>query len=187
MTRKAGETKDQILSGLHHVTDSPTDGGILEFIVVRPSVGARELRARAYLSRESGVDGDRWPTSRWLTLPDGRPDPRVQVSLMNARILRLVSGGVERISLAGDNLIVDLDLSERNIAPGQRLAVGEAVLEASDVAHTGCRKFMERYGREAVKLVNSAEGKRLHLRGLYASVIEAGVVRVGDPVRKVRS
>ncbi len=179
-------TKDQILSGLHHVADSPSDGGALEFIVVRPVVGERELRERAYLSTERGVEGDRWLTSRWLTLPDGRPDPRVQVSLMNARILGLISDGAERISLAGDNLIVDLDLSERNLAAGQRLVVGEVVVEVSDVAHTGCRKFMTRYGRDAVNFVNSVEGRRLNLRGLYAKVIEPGVVRVGDAVRKVR-
>lgn len=180
-------TKDQILSGLHHVGDSPTDGGRLEFIVVRPVAGGRELRERAYLSAESGVDGDRWTTSRWLTLPDGSPDPRVQVSLMNARILRLISDGAERISLAGDNLIMDLDLSEHNLAPGQRLVVGEVVVEVSDVAHTGCRKFMARYGRDAVKFVNSVEGRRLNLRGLYAKVIEPGVVCVGDAVWKVRA
>lgn len=180
-------TTDQIVSGLPQVKDSPADGGKVEFIVVRPSEGVRELRESVYVSSESGVEGDKWKTSRGHDTPDAGPDPRVQVTLMNARILRLISGGEERMPLAGDNLVVDLDLSESNIPPGQRLSVGEVVVEVTDVPHNGCGSFLERYGRDAVKFVNSPEGKRMHLRGLHAKVVRAGVVRVGDEVRKVSS
>lgn len=180
-------TTEQLASGLPHVLESPAEAGRLEFIVVRPAKGEREFRGEVYVSPDGGVEGDRWRSSPDSETPDGTPDPRTQVSLMNARLLRLIAGGVELMSLAGDNLIVDFDLSDGNLAPGQRLAVGGAVVEVSDVAHNGCGSFMARYGRDVVRFVNSPEGKRLHLRGLYARVVEAGVVRVGDAVRKVAS
>jgi MOSC domain-containing protein YiiM len=78
-----------------------------------------------------------------------------------------------------------MDLSDENLPPGSRLALGTAVLEVSDVPHTGCRKFAERYGTDATKFVNSSEGKRLHLRGINTRVVQAGTVRVGDVARKL--
>lgn len=181
-------TTDQISSGLDDVLAAPVDQGKLEFILIRPTAGERAFRPKVYLSPKGGVEGDRWLNSCWLKLADGQPDPRVQVSLMNARLLRLISGGDEnQICLAGDNLIVDLNLSEDNICPGQRLSVSEAVLEITDVAHNGCGKFLSRYGRDAVKFINSAEGKRLHLRGIFAKVISPGTVCVGDRVCKVQA
>ena len=178
---------EQIVGGMPHVTASPADGGRLELIIVRPAEGERVLPESVRVSPEHGVEGDKWVRSRGHDTPDGGPDPRTQVTLMNARILRLISGEEGRMPLAGDNLIVDLDLSDENIAPGQRLSVGEAVLEVTEVPHNGCGAFLDRYGKDAVKFVNSPEGKRLHLRGLHAKVITAGTVSVGDEVRKVPS
>jgi MOSC domain-containing protein YiiM len=103
---------------------------------------------------------------------------------MNARILRLIAGQEEAICLAGDNLIVDLDLSEDNLPTGSRLAIGDVVLEISDVSHTGCAKFSSRYGQEARQFVNSPRGKQLHLRGRYAKIVAGGTIHVGDVVRK---
>ncbi len=168
---------EQIEAGLSDVLASPQDRGKLEAIVVRPEQNQREYREAVYLSPEGGVEGDRWSTSE--------ADPRAQVSLMNARVLRLIAGEEERMSLAGDNLIVDLDLSETNIQPGQKLAVGEALIEVTDLAHTGCGKFSERFGPDAVRYINAAERRCFHLRGLYARVLKAGTVRVGDVIQKV--
>lgn len=178
---------EQIVAGMPRVEESPTDGGRLELIIVRPAEGERVLPESAHVSPERGVEGDKWVRSRGRETPDGSPDPRTQVTLMNARILRLISGDEGRMPLAGDNLIVDLDLSDENMPPGQRLAVGEVVLEVTEVPHNGCGAFLDRYGKDAVKFVNSPEGKRLHLRGLHAKVVMAGTVRVGDEVRKVSS
>ena len=50
--------------------------------------------------------------------------------------------------------------------------------------HKGCRKFAARFGVDATRFVNSREGLRLHLRGIYARIVERGVVAVGDPVEK---
>jgi MOSC domain-containing protein YiiM len=175
-------------AGLDDVLASPREEGRIEAIVVRPAEDERQLRQAAQLTPEGGVEGDRWATeSGGLRLPDGRPDPRAQVSLMNVRILRLIAGQEARMELAGDNLIVDLDLSEENMAVGERLRAGEALLEVTDVPHTGCGKFAQRFGPDATRFINASARADLHLRGRYARVIEAGKVRVGDLVQKVRA
>jgi hypothetical protein len=162
---------EQIEAGMFDVSISPRDGGQLEAIVIRPESNKRELREAAYLSPEGGAEGDRWGTSKGK---DGEPDPRAQISLMNARLLRMIAQDDERMPLAGDNLPV-----------GQRLAVGETVLEVTDLPHTGCSKFVERFGPDAVRYINAAERRSLRLRGLYARVLTAGTVRVGDIVSKL--
>ena len=173
---------EQIKAGLAKVLASPQDDGRLEAIVVRPELNERKSYERVHLSPEGGVEGDRWASTK---AQGGQPDPRAQVSLMNARLLKLIARDDERMALAGDNLIVDFDLSEANAPIGQKLAVGEALLEVTDLAHTGCDKFAERYGPDAVRFINAAEQKPLRLRGLYARVLKAGTVQVGDIVQKV--
>ncbi len=105
---------------------------------------------------------------------------------MNSRVAALVAQDQARWALAGDQLFVDLDLSEANLPPGTRLAIGTAVLEVAEQPHTGCRKFVDRFGQDAMKFVNSAEGRALHLRGLYAKVVTAGTIRVRDRVSVLR-
>jgi MOSC domain-containing protein YiiM len=175
-------TIEQIEAGMADVLSSPQDRGKLEAIVVRPEQNQRELPESVYLSPEGGVEGDRWAT---MKDQDGRPNFEAQISLANARLLRLIAGDEERLALAGDNLIVDLDLSESNIAAGQRLAIGEALLEVTDLPHTGCGKFAQRFGTDALRYINAAERRSLRLRGLYAYVLRAGTIRVGDVIHKV--
>ena len=170
-------TAEQIEAGMSNVLAAPHDRGKLEAIVIRPTQDQRELRESVYLSPEGGVEGDRWVSSKG--------DPRAQVSLMNARLLRWIAQGDERMPLAGDNLVVDLDLSEANLPAGQKLAVGEALIEVTDLAHTGCSKFAERFGPDAVRYINAAERRSLRLRGVYARVVKAGAVQIGDIVQKV--
>jgi MOSC domain-containing protein YiiM len=149
-------------------------------IVVRPATDARERRDAARLSPEAGVAGDRWA---------GDDEPvEQQVSLMNVRLLRLLAGGDEgRMAEAGDNLVVDLDLSEENLPAGTRLRAGDVLIEVTDAPHTGCGKFAARFGPDAARFVNAAQRRGMHLRGRYARVIEAGMVRVGDEAWKIGS
>jgi MOSC domain-containing protein YiiM len=164
-----------------HILDlvraSPKDTGALKLIVLRLPGEQRQTPAHAVLSLEHGVEGDRWHLK-----PDA--NPMSQVSVMNARFLEAIAGDAGRMNLAGDNLIVDLDLHESNLPNGTRLLVGPAVIEVTDLPHTGCKKFHGRYGKEALVLVNSPEGRALRLRGLYARVIRGGEIHVGDAVGK---
>jgi MOSC domain-containing protein YiiM len=164
---------------------SPKELGTLSAIVIRPETDARVSLQQCELSPEGGVHGDNWAKGCWMSLPDGRPHPDVQVTLVNARTIALIAQGEERWPLAGDNLFVDLDLSEDNLPPGTRLTVGSALLEITAVPHKGCRKFAARYGVDATRFVNSRDGLRLHLRGIYARIVERGVVAVGDTVAKL--
>jgi MOSC domain len=174
----------KLSAALPEVVASPRDAGRLEAIVVRPAANDRHSLTSATLSPELGIDGDRWATDSFYRLENGQPDPRNQVSLMNARLLRLIAGHEEAICLAGDNLIVDLDLSEANLPAGSRLAIGSVVLELTDLPHTGCTKFSSRYGQEACLFVNSPQGKQLHLRGRYAQIVAGGTISIDDTVSK---
>ena len=108
-------------------------------------------------------------------------------NIMNARVIELLAGDRERWQLAGDQIYLDLDLSEENLPPGTQLTIGEAIIEVTAVPHTGCKKFAQRFGIEAMKFVNSPEGKQLHLRGINAKVVKPGRIRIGDIARKVDS
>jgi MOSC domain len=102
--------------------------------------------------------------------------------VMNARAAELVAGGTDRMPLAGDQIYVDLDLSVGNLPAGSLLAIGQAVLQVSDAPHLGCAKFVDRFGAEAMRFVNSRLGRQLRLRGMNAQVVQPGLVRPGDAV-----
>ena len=175
---------EAVEAGLDAVRAAPADEGRVELIVRRPEVDAREVVEEATLDLEDGLVGDNWHVKP--SLKTGAPNPEAQLTVMNARVTALVAGeDRERWALAGDQLYVDLDLSYRNLPPGTRLRVGEAVIEVTEEPHRGCGKFSSRFGVEALKFVNSAVGRELNLRGINTRIVTGGVVRTGDPVLKV--
>ena len=185
MTAEGHLSEAELATGLPHVRQSPADGGTVVQIVVRPDRDLRELPPSCTVTPEAGIPADRWSRHCTHQLPDGRLNPETQLTLMNTRCLALLAGSRDRWALAGDNLLVDLDLSEVNLATGQRLKIGEAILEITAKPHTGCSKFSKRFGADALKFVNSPEGKVLRLRGVHAQVIQPGRITVGDRIEKL--
>jgi hypothetical protein len=178
----------ELEQGLAEVLASPTDAGSLTSIFVRPAPNERCTLESAILTPEGGIDGDRWVNDSFSRLEDGSPDPRSQVSIMNDRFLRQIASDTNDMCLAGDNLIVELDLSEANLPAGSQVSIGPSVIiEITDLKHTGCSKFARRYGVDAKTFANNKRGTTLHLRGRYARIVRGGTIRIGDEIRKYAS
>jgi hypothetical protein len=162
-----------------------SEQGTLELIVVRPSVGERELPESAELTIEDGLVGDRWRASAHIR-DDGTVSRENQLTIASTRLLEVIAEP-ERWPLAVDNLLVDMGLDMESLPVGSRLAIGDTVVvQISQIPHTGCAKFSARFGSDALRFINSPEGRRLRLRGVNAHVIVPGTVSTGDAVRRLR-
>ncbi len=178
-------TTDELDAGLDEIRHSPDDDGTVALIVRRPEVGDREEVDEATLDPADGLVGDNWRARGSRHTDDGSAEVDRQLTLMNDRAARLFAGDPGRRALAGDQLFVDLDLGGGNLPAGTRLALGSAVIEVSPLPHTGCAKFIERFGRDSGRFVNTGPGRELNLRGINAIVVEGGRVRVGDRISKL--
>lgn len=175
----------ELEAGLDHIRQSPKEEGVLELIVRRPQTEHREVVDEAQLDVDKGLIGDNWTLRKSTRTSDGSPHPDMQINIMNVRSVALVAQERERWSLAGDQLYLDLDLSKTNLPVGARISIGTAVLEVTAPPHTGCQKFVARFGLEAMKFVNSEIGLQLCLRGINAKVVQAGTVKLGHIVKKL--
>jgi MOSC domain-containing protein YiiM len=175
-------SRERLDTRLPELRDLGAEEGTLELIVRRPSEGERELPATAELTIEDGLVGDRW---RPKLDGEGVPLRETQLTIASTQLLALIAER-DRWPLSGDNLLVDMGLDSDSLPPGSRLAIGDTVIvQISEVPHTGCAKFSARFGSDALKFVNSPEGRRLRLRGVNAHVIVPGTVSTGDAVRRV--
>ncbi len=178
-------TKEELEAGLEAIRQSPKDEGVLQMLVIRPEIDARVALEAGQLDLAGGLVGDNWPTRGSSRSADGSPHPDMQLNIMNARVIALLAQDKERWPLAGDQLYIDLDLSAENLPPGTRLSIGAAVIEVTAQPHTGCKKFLARFGQDALEFISSPVGKQLHMRGINAKVVQPGALRVGDVVRKI--
>ena len=178
-------TTEQLEAGMEHVSQSPADDGALMMIVRRPEVERREVLQEGELDASVGLVGDNWQSRGSSSTTDGSAHPEAQLTLINARLISLIARSEERWQLSGDQLVVDLDLSVDNLPVGTRLSLGSAILEVTSKPHTGCGKFSRRFGKDALRLTATPQGRALRLRGMYTRVVGSGTVRVGDSIAKV--
>lgn len=170
-------SKATLESGLKALPKFPKDAGHVTLIVRRVANGLRELPDRVQLSPSEGIPGDSW--SRGKT-----PHPDMQLAVMQNDVAQLIANG-QPLTLFGDNLFVEFDLSMANLPTGSRLQVGDAIVEVTPVPHNGCSKFKARFGGDALAFVNAKPTRHLNLRGIYWKTIEEGDVWVGCPIRVV--
>ena len=178
-------TMPELEAALDHLRAAPKDDGVVELIVCRPRTDHREVLEQAEFDPVKGLIGDNWCERPSSKTPDHSPHPEMQINIMNSRVTALVAQQKDRWPLAGDQLYVDMDLSKANLPAGSRIAIGSVVLEVTPPPHTGCKKFVARFGMDAMMFVNSPVGKELCLRGINARVVQGGVIRVGETIRKI--
>ncbi len=157
---------------------APADVGRVRCLVTRHRGGVRELLQRVAVTPESGMPGDAWGRQR-------RPSPDAQLAVMQFDVASLIANG-QPLTLFGDQMFLELDLSEANLPPGTALRAGTATLEVTPMPHNGCRKFRARFGDDALRLVSNRELRHLNLRGVYLRVIEAGEIAVDDQIQVLR-
>lgn len=180
-------TGTELASSLPHLQAAPSNHGRVEFIACRPTNGERRILLEATLDQGEGLVGDNWKARGSSKTPDGSAHPELQLTVMNARVISSVAQNKERWALAGDQLFIDLDISIQNLPAGARLSIGSAIIEISAYPHNGCKKFSERFGPDAVQFVNSDHGKANRYRGLNARIIQSGIIKVGDIVKKMEA
>lgn len=170
-------TTAELEAFLDEIAQAPSDAGPVEMIVSRPAEDERVVAETGELNLAAGLVGDNWARR-------GEPNPDAQLTLINSRVLEALTADRERWPLAGDQIVVDLDLSHANLPPGTRLRIGDALVEITAKPHTGCAKFAERFGREGLRFVNVGAGREGRFRGVYARVVEGGRFNVGHKITK---
>lgn len=165
----------------------PKDDGTVQLVVSRPGPGEREVLDVGHLDLVTGLVGDTWSQRPSTRSADGGPHSRMQLNVMSWPVAAFLAVDEARVPLAGDQLYLDLDLSHDNLPVGTRVVFGDpeapsSVIEVTEEPHTGCAKFVARFGTEAMRFVGGRRGQALRLRGLNAVVVAPGAVRPGDRV-----
>lgn len=180
-------TSEELAEFLPTLDATAKDRGTVKLIVRRPAVGEREVLDVGRLDPAYGLQGDTWIERGSKRTSDGSSHPDMQLNVMSHPMVEFLAQDPALEPLAGDQLYLDLDLSQDNLPEWTLLLFGDpdapgAVIQVTDQPHTGCKKFVERFGPEAMRFVNGKDGRPRRLRGLNAQVTQAGEVCVGDMV-----
>ncbi len=166
---------DQALAAL---PPAGADVGRVHLLVARGLAGLRSCPPRVHLTPKSGIPGDAWGRKK-------RTSQHGQLAVMQRDVAELIANG-QPLTLFGDNLIVELDLSAANLPVGTTLRIGTATLVVTPKPHDGCSKFQARFGADALRFVARKATRARNLRGVYLCVTRSGDVAVGDAVRVLR-
>ncbi len=177
---------EELERGLASLASAPADSGRVVSLVARGEAGERSTASSTTLTAESGIPGDRWARQRSQgeSAVGVEQYLEMQITTMEAPIAELIANG-QSLTLFGDNLLVELDLSAENLPTGTRLRVGGATLEVTPFPHNGCEKFRQRFGPDALRFVSDKSRRDRNLRGIYLRVVDAGQVSVGDKIEVI--
>ena len=89
-------TTEELEAGLQHIGESPKSEGVVELIVRRPQTLEREILEVGELDVAEGLVGDNWKARGSKGTPDGSVHPQMQLTLMNSRIIELISQDRDR-------------------------------------------------------------------------------------------
>ncbi len=171
---------------VENIMSAPKDGAAIEMLCNRPDFGVRNFTDRLNVTAAGGVENCRWSKEPWLKLEDGSGDPRIQVSILQRRVLNMVWNEDEtEAPHPGDTFIVDMDLSEENLPVGTQLQAGTAVLEVTDKWNDACVKWKVRYGEDALDWVREPNHVPLRLRGVLCKIVQDGVIENGAKLTKL--
>ena len=179
-------TMAELMAALPDIRAAPKTDVPVAGLCLRPGYGERRFPDRIAMTRAGGIAGERWATAPWLTLADGSPDPRIQVSILPLRVINLVWRDRVGTPHPGDPIVADLDCSLANLPLGTLVQAGTAVLRVSDEFNAGCAKWKVRYGADARAFLDAPGHAALRLRGVLCSVEMDGEVTLSDRLQVVR-
>jgi hypothetical protein len=165
-------TRAELEAAIARLEPAPRDQGRVVLLVARGPNGERTLHTEALLTENGGMPGDRW-------VSQDKYGPEYQLATMRADFARVIANG-QPLELHGDNLFLELDLSSENLPTGSLVRLGQALLRVTPQAHNGCKKWVQRFGLAPMQMNLDPAHRRVHLRGIYFQVVEAGRVRPGD-------
>lgn len=178
-------TMPELMAALPHVLAAPKTDAPIQSLCFRPGFNERSFPNSLRLTVAEGVPGERWLTHPWLRLPDGRPDPRIHVSILPSRVMELVWRDHSQPH-PGDTIVADLDCGLANLPVGTLIKAGTAILRASDEFNNGCVKWKARYGADAKAWIELPGHPALRLRGVLCEVVQDGVVTMADQLKVLR-
>ena len=150
-----------------------------------PSGGEREVLGQPTLDLVVGLVGDNWSTRGSRRMPDRSANPAAQLTLMSARVVDLVAAGERALGASRRPALRRPRPDRSEPAPGHEARCRLGCDRGERRAAHGLCQFHARFGGAAHRFVNTRANRGLNLRGINARIVEPGIVRRGDLIRKL--